>query len=116
MYWTNGVCQLVLGIIGILIHSLLLMILSRQDLAMTFIRLLVALAISDNLHYICSIAMACMHLTPGGLSIRGTYFPQFHSMFQMISFFILLALIVERLLALWRIKHLSGAAHRFESH
>ena len=112
VFWTNGVGQLLLGVVGILTHSLLLLILSKQELALTFFRLLVALAIFDNLHYVCSVAMACIHLIPG-MTIRETYLPQFHSMFQMTSTYILLALIVERLLALWRIKTLSGVTHGF---
>lgn len=112
-FWVNGASQLVLGIIGFLTHTVLLAILVRQELATTFNRLLAALAISDNIHYICSIIMACMHLNPGGLSIRATYLPQFHSIFQMTSMYTLLALVVERLIALTKIRNSSGTPKRY---
>lgn len=111
--WVNGGSELVLTIIGFLTHTMFLTILISQELASTFNRLLVILAISDNIHYICSICIACMKLNPEGAFFRSTYLPQFHSIFHMNSLYILLALVIERLLALSKIQKSSGTAKRY---
>lgn len=116
IWWVNGVGQLVVGIFGFLAGSLTLAILPKVGLDQkksvrqesTFNHLLVPLAVSDNLHYICSLGMAIIHLTPVVPSIRGTYFPQFHAIFFMISFYIFLALVFERLMALSKIRNSTG--------
>ena len=59
--------QLLLGLIGFLTNSVSLSILVRKELATTFNHLLACLAVSDNLHYICSVAMAIITLT--GISV-----------------------------------------------
>ena len=105
IWWVNGVGQLVLGIFGFLANSTSLTILTQKELASTFNYLLVALAVSDNLHYICSLALAIMNLTIGSGSFRGTYFPQFHSIFFMTSFYVFLALVTERLMALSKLRN-----------
>ena len=111
-FWINGVVELVLAIIAFLSHSVVLTVLVRQDLATIFSRLLVVLAISDNIHFICSISISCMNLNCGGPSFRGTYLPQFHSTFHMNSMYTFLALVVERILALSKIQNSVGFADR----
>jgi hypothetical protein len=96
----NGIGQLVIGLLGIATESISLSILLRSGMSGTFGRLLACLATSDILHYICSVAMAIMNVSPNGLSIRGTYFPQFHSIWLMCSTYIFLGLVTERYLAL----------------
>ena len=112
-FWINGVVELVLAIIAFLSHSVVLTVLVRQDLATIFSRLLVVLAVSDNLHYICSISISSMNLNRGGPSFFGTYLPQFHSIFHMNSFYTFLALVVERILALTKIQNSTGSAKRY---
>ena len=112
-FWVNGVIELGLALIGFLSHSVVLAILVRQDLATIFSRLLVVLAISDNIHFICSISISCMNLNRGGPSFRGTYLPQFHSTFHMNSMYTFLALVVERILALSKIQNSVGFAERY---
>lgn len=114
IWWFNGVGQLVLGILGFIASSVSFSILTRKELASTFNYLLAALALSDNLHYICSLGMAIMHLTPGSRSVRGTYFPQFHSIFFMISFYTFLALVTERLIALSKYRRSTGTLQRLD--
>ena len=99
-WWINGIGQLILGILGFITNSVSISILIRGELSTTFNHLLACLAFSDNMHYICSVAMSIMTLFFANQSIRGTYFPQFHSVWFMCSSYIFLGLVTERFLAL----------------
>jgi hypothetical protein len=59
-WWINGVCQLLLSLCGFLSNCVSVSILTRKEMSNTFNRLLSCLAISDNFHLLCTIAMAIM--------------------------------------------------------
>ena len=105
-WWINGIGQFTLGILGFLTNSVSISILIRRELSTTFNHLLACLAFSDNMHYICSVAMAIITLTRNG-SIRGTYFPQFHSVWFMCSAYIFLGLATERYFAISNLRNSS---------
>ena len=58
-FWLNGVAQLVVSLVGILGNSLSVPVLCSKQMISVFNRLLVCLAVFDNIHLLFTIMDSC---------------------------------------------------------
>ncbi|TRY70052.1 hypothetical protein TCAL_04844 [Tigriopus californicus] len=104
-WWWEGLLQSLVGTIGFLSNSLAIPILCSKDMNSIFNRLLVFLAVFDNLYIICSVlegirkhsAFSQWHEYAFGHVLY-----QFHNFVLCCSIYITLTLALERYRAVWR--------------
>ena len=63
--WINGYVHLILSLVGFAANLVSISILCRTEMCNAFNRLLAGLAVSDNLHLSCTIAIASIIITTG---------------------------------------------------
>ena len=64
-WWINGYVQLILSLVGFMANLVSISILCRTEMCNAFNRLLAGLAVSDNLHLICTVVIASITIRSG---------------------------------------------------
>lgn len=104
-WWLEGIGQMTVGGIGFLANCIAIPILGSKEMSSMFNRLLICLAIFDNVFIICSL-LECVrkHIVSTQVHeyIFGYFLYQFHNMIVCCCTYMTVVLALERYRAVWR--------------